>query len=319
LLEEAGKKLAAGDPQGAIKKMEEAVKAFPDDPQALAAIGAVWMTRGNPSKALEAFEKANAKGPFATVEQALAGVYMKQGLSGRGLEHAEKALRLAPELPLARMLATDALLLEGRLEEALTSGRKGVKDHPGDGGLLSALGDAAMASNQVQEAKTAYMEALKLQANNPRAALGLARFWLNQKSPKEAMGVLENTLKLMAHPDMEDMLAGLLLKDPVRHQESMAMALRAYKTNPSHPGYKHTLALTLLAHGQAAKATALLEEVVRQRPDALEGWMALSKAYSGQGDPQKARQILEDLLKNQDLELDDRLREEIMKRLEKFN
>lgn len=94
-----GLELARDDPERAIDRLEQAVRANPADGRAPALLGRLWETRGELARADRAFEAAALASPRRTDVQAeVAAYWMRRGDLARALRHWDVVLAVRGDL-----------------------------------------------------------------------------------------------------------------------------------------------------------------------------------------------------------------------------
>lgn len=304
LIQQAQKAVTKGDYPKAKLLFDQAKKNFPKDPFAWASAGAFHAALGDQEAAILALEKTNQLGgPYGGVEQSLAALYFKKGLPVRTTTHARAALKISSELPLAWLLLADSELVQGNYAKAHNSAKKAIARFPNDSALLASFGESAWYLNNSKTAKNAFQKALQLAPANARAAIGLGRIFESEGKANLAIPILRKTLKHRSNPDAQIALSRLLLQNKQTAAESLKLAQQAYLAMPDNPDYKLQFALALLALGKLKESRVLLEELVRDRPLALNPWLALERVYFRQKEWARSEAILEALLGNPDMKL----------------
>lgn len=145
------------------------------------------------------------------------------------------------------------------------------------GKLLPALGE--------------YLEALRIEPDNPMAHYNLAWF-LTAQGPQMAIQEYQEAIRLeYDYPDAHVNL-GLCYADGGDMENAIAEFRIAIELDPSDVGAKQELAAALIDTGEFAEAIRLLREVVRLRPNELDGFIDLGIAYMEQGFYEEAERSL---------------------------
>lgn len=168
---------------------------------------------------------------------------------------------------LAKGKATDiagkvyrVLIEGGQAAEAERFAAGWMTEHPKDGGFLFLRGDIAIAKGQMAEAEAHYRSVLKLLPEHGLSHNNIAWLMVKQNKP------------------------GALV-----HAEKAVALL------PDQPAVMDTLALALLAEGQAAKALEVQKRAVERAPESPTLRLTLARCYLKAGDKAQARTELDKL------------------------
>ncbi|MER3545234.1 MAG: hypothetical protein C4311_11700 [Chloroflexota bacterium] len=166
--------LAAGDLAGALKHVEQALAAAPDDPTVHQAIGTVLLRLGRPDDALQHFSEAAAARPDDA--DALNNLGVARLLAGdlAGAEAAfRKLLERNPHHLQARKNLALAYLRQEKFLEGVTLIRDVLRDAPQDIEALLMMGDCYRDAGDAASARLFYQRVLAIQPDNAEAAAQL--------------------------------------------------------------------------------------------------------------------------------------------------
>lgn len=163
------------------------------------ALARIYMQKSALDKAKAQLEEA-AKDPADYEANATLGeLLLTLGLAEVALEPLTRAVeRNGSALPARRMLVRTLLVL-GRLPEALKSAEAGVLDNPGADEIQSDYAEALYFNGKIREADAASTKAVKAGANEVESWRTRAKIQFAMADPKGAMKSLEAANKLNAH------------------------------------------------------------------------------------------------------------------------
>lgn len=166
-----------------------------------------------------------------------------------------------------------------------------------------------------QNAEKSLRKALKLDSRNAAAHLNLGLLLAEQKKIKEA----EKHLRLAGtyDPQMAEApynLGLLLWKD--HPSESLNMLRKAYHISPN-PKYGYSLAYYEHHAGNTAVSINILQEVILNKPAAVDPFLLLGNIYESEGKRMEAARVYEEAADNENLTRQDRSLFERKRRLMK--
>jgi tetratricopeptide (TPR) repeat protein len=185
----------AGERERAEQHFRTALRAE-EDPQALAGLGALELSAGNPDAALGHLGRAAELSPDnAQVQVLLARVFLQRGTSAFAEKALDNALRLDPANHQARGMLADLLMDAGRAAEAEPhfAALLGAESTAAIGEL--GLADAARMQDRLEEAMQRYDAALQRDPHQPRVVQALAWCLLKRNRGNDAMEVYDAYLQ----------------------------------------------------------------------------------------------------------------------------
>ena len=323
--------LKSHDTNGALRIAQEALKRHPEQASVLDVLGAAQMTAGDANGAIATFSRLALLMPrSADVLYRLARAQTQTGNDAAAAVTLRKLLQLQSEHPDGLALLADIHVRSGRYDEAVTLARKlqGLDGGVATGHLLE--GDAAAASGDLQHARQYYEKALRLAPTGPalvRMHTVLTRLGNTQEADqlirrgiKERPGdwhtrlywadtllARNNYQEAQSHylaaiehlPDNASVLNNLALTMiQTRDTRARLFAERALVLRPGDPALLDTLGWILTLEGETQRGIELLERAVASAPSQLEPRMHLAQAWVRAGYPMKARDAVEQALKN---------------------
>ena len=170
---------AAGDEEGALRRLQAVVDQGQPDPQVAAALGRIYFDLKDFSRSAKMYELAHRSEPYERqwlVE--LARVYVHAGNPAKRIETLKQLVPTdADDLDSRKRLA-GLLEKNGDHQGAERYAREALEIDVVDAGVQKVLGDALLAQKKYPAALEAYRLALEINANADDARLGLAHAYL---------------------------------------------------------------------------------------------------------------------------------------------
>ena len=278
---------------------------------------------------METFEKVLRLRPeSADIQLRMAQLKASQGDLPGALQHARKAVALAPQSPQPRIVLAALLVRDGKTAEAKRIAEGLKRDLPKSAAGLVLEGDLMAADRKWADAAASYRKALALEKTVPNAAKlhqallragrdaeadALIADWLkaepndlrmrqyagdyevSRQRWKEAIAQYEVVVK--AQPANAVALNNMAwamnqLKDP----KAVEIAQRAYELAPRSAAVIDTLGTVLVDNGQQARGLELLRQAVSLAPKNPQFRLHLAQALAKGGDKDGARAEAERLV-----------------------
>lgn len=274
--------LGSKDKDKARAAAEEALAAFPENPEILEVAGQVYQFSGDTNQALATYNKLtnllpNSPQPYLRIAEIHLAAKNKQAAR----ESLTKGLSKQPEsLPLQRaQIMLD--VTDGRFSEALTTARGIEKAQPKESAGYVLEGDVQLAQKAWKEAATAYRAGLKA-APTADLAGRLYLALLQSGQTAEAASTVDTWIK--AHPN--DQGFRLFVADMANKRKDYATAVSHYRAvlavAPKNPIVLNNLAWSL-GQMRDPKATAYAEEANKLAPNQPAIMETLGTLYVAQG------------------------------------
>ncbi|HVM32658.1 MAG TPA: tetratricopeptide repeat protein [bacterium] len=214
-------------------KIEELLKDFPEMPPLWAHLGTIRLQQGQPTAALEAFDRALGLDPsFFPAQTSRAQALEKLGRLEEALAGYEGALAVKPE---AWLFFNRGNVLRdlGRLEQAVESYGEALRVNPGQAEALANQGALYLRARQPLRALENFNRAVDLRPGDPDA--------LNNRG---------NALRALGRPG-----------------EALADYDRALALRPGHPDSLNNRGIALQELGRVSEALAEYDKAIAGRPD----------------------------------------------------
>ena len=165
-----------------------------------------------------------------------------------------EALKLHPELGLARLNLAIAELYAGRPADAAADAREAAKRLPEAPQAHYVLGLAARAENNLDEAAPAFARVLQIDSSDPGAKIQLGQIYLQQRRFDEALKLFQEALAAEPHNVTAAYSVSLALMRTGKADEGRVAMQQFEKLRDSPYGF--TYAQTYLSQGKYAEAMA---------------------------------------------------------------
>ncbi len=249
----------------AIEDLEKLLAREPRAVEAHVLLGAAYLAKRDPVKAMAAFRKIgeiapkDPRGPYY-VGQAL----VAQGKRAEGRKELEAALDRAPGYVEPAVLLVRLDFADKRPDAALARVQKQAERAPRAGAVQHLLGRVHEARRELPAAEVAYRKAIELQPELMPAYLDLARLYGDAGRYDPALERLGEALKRNPRDLGALMLAGVIQErkgDVKAAQESLAKAL---EVNPRFAPAANNLAYLLSEHGGDQERALQLAQVAKE-------------------------------------------------------
>lgn len=238
---------------------------------------------------------------FSRNNLSLGSVFFERGYTDQAEVFFQMALRDDPSGAEALYGLGSVYLQQERTAEARQCFERAVQLHANYPGTLpkawNNLGILAARESRTDEAIRDFQRALQIDADNVIALENLGSAYRQEKRWTDARSVLERALELS--PDNPEANYGLAMvfaqqNDTEHAYEYLQKALAA---RPAYPEALNNLGVLYVRTHRQGEAEKSFRESIRVAPAFDQSYLNLAKLYSLQGDNQKARGVLLDLLK----------------------
>jgi tetratricopeptide (TPR) repeat protein len=232
------------------------------------AYGSVFFQRGYFDQAEEAFRLSLADdAASAEAHYGLGSVFLKRGDAAAARESFERVLTLKASFPDTLPNAWNNLGLlatrEGKIDEAIRYFQQALRVSPEHWIALENLGNAYRQQHLWEQARQTLEQALEARPEDAEANYSLAMVYAQTEQPDLA---LEHFQKALHY-------------------------------RPLYPEALNNLGILYLRSGRRSEAVEQFEECIRVAPDFDQPYLNLARVYAVEGTPDKARTLLEALLK----------------------
>jgi len=220
-------------------------------------------------------------------------------------DQAEASFRLALRNDQASAEALYGLgsvyLKQGRSGEARESFGRAIKVHASYPDTLpnswNNLGLLATQEGRTADAIPYFQEALRQNPDHLIALDNLANAYRQQKRWDEARGVLERAVRVSPQDPEANYSLGMVFAQLDDAERAFVYLRRALDSRPLYPEALNNLGVLYLRTRRRDEAVASFEECIRVSPAFDQSYLNLARVYAVEGAPEKARGVLQKLLK----------------------
>ncbi len=324
----------------AIAEYEAFLAKYPDVADVHSNLGAAYVSVGNIEKALEHYKKAlslgTAENPQA-VRLNLGLAYYKAARFREASQQFETLLKESPNMLQAALLLGDCYFRAGQYAKVIDVLQPFEKNNGDDKALIYLLGTSLIYDGQtlrgqkmvdrifrqgdsveghmvlgtahllVKDYPSAAIEfekALKLDPKCPMANGSYGLCLREMSRIDDAAVYFRKELEINPYDFNSNLYLGIYLyKTQQKYDEAKALFERALGVRPGSPDARYHLGLVYLLKGDLQRALEILESVVKDVPDYMEGHAALTTLYYRLGrkeDAKRHRAIVERLQAERD-------------------
>ncbi len=284
----------------AIAELREVVRLSPNDAEALALLGEIYMAQGREGAAIEFLTR------WAAVPVQADGSFFRAVTKGRA--------ELSREAANARL--GEALLRVGRTAEAIRAIRWALASQPENPTYVDLLGRALETSGAYEEAVADYEKLLKARGvgstpltseRDKRFAAYMLQRIINLRrlagQTSEAMSAIERMRVVLGSDDpAANILLVELLREQAKYAEALGAARAARAKHPDHIRLLYLEAATLADLNRVDDGVALLRSRLKGDADDYNGHVAIASLYLDAG---RAREAVESARKALELSAPD--------------
>ena len=243
-------RLQTGNYEGVEKILRPALAIKPNDPTILKTLGKALLAQGKNKEGNEYLTQAVVLQPDSVTDRVdLAIGLLRSGQGDAGIKELETVIDLNPQTHQADVLLIKQYLQVGEYDKALTAAESLQAKWSDSPAPLILRGMVFVGKGEIEKARAAFTQALKIQPGEPSAAGNLAALEAN-----------------LGHVD-----------------KAQAYYQQVLKHNPGHLITLLKLARLESLSGNEAKARNWLDEAIKTNPDALQPRLMLASIQLGQG------------------------------------
>jgi len=276
------------DYDSAIKVYQQALSAFPDQPEVLKRLGIVYQTELKFQESIEAFQRVLRVNPqYPEVNFYLGVSFLGFNQYDKALGYFDQELKSHPDYRRAHVYAAKTLLALGRTGEAIQHYETLAKESPRDARVWFELASlyrslAVHAYNQLEDIDPDSVLLVALRAESDADDL---RY-------EDAVNRYEQVLKKQpTFPGVHFALGRIYFKMN-KFTEAEPELRRALQEDPNNPPANYMIGQILLRNKQAAEALPFLQIAVEGDPTYMKAQLELGKCYLQLGKLPEAQQAL---------------------------
>jgi tetratricopeptide (TPR) repeat protein len=255
------------DYRSALALWQDTVAKTPDNPRALASLGAAHLEQGDLPKAVAFLTRSLELDPRSgEAHNNLATAWVDLGRTATAIEHFSRSIALRPGIASTHYNFGNALLALGRPGEAIDQQRRALELRRDFPEALCALGNAQFAAGRFSEAIASQREALRLRPDLIPAHYGAALALVQEGQNAAAIPHFETVLRavpasLEAHFNFGNLLLAVgRLADALQHYEA------ALQLKPDFADAMNNAGNALALMGRRDEAIARYEAALRINP-----------------------------------------------------
>jgi Tfp pilus assembly protein PilF len=313
LVQDAQQKQRAGDLEGAVAGYQQFLRMYPEATAIHSNLGAALADLGRFEEAISQYKIALSQSPKLTQARLnLALCYYKMGRIEDAATELEKVRVEDPENRQAALLLADCYMRLGCENDVIRVLDPEEKKYPDDLAIAYLLGTALIREKRVEEgqvlvdrilrngdsaeahlmlgtakmgasdfagARDEFAKAVTLNPNLPEVHVLYAKALM--LTGDSDLSTKEFTAELRVDPYNFDanLQLGAMAKQEQNYEQAKKYFVRAEETRPGDPGVRYQLALLALEQGDPEKARQTLEALVKESPQFLEAHVSLALVY----------------------------------------
>ncbi len=260
--------LKTGDRSAAAALAEES-RRLPDVPPAWSVSFAQLLVKdGLVAEGIEILERARRADPSSyELVFALGGAYLVKGDPARALEAYDLALGLRPASVTALRQAAAVAERRDELERSLSYWMRARKLAADDPQILLGFGRVCLKMDLLEDAEPALIEAARLRPGEPAYPYTLAVAKVGKRQYEAAQGLLEPLVEKQPHDAQLQYALGSVLYMQGHLAEAAARLRESLRLDADQLASSYYLALVARDEGHDAEAIERLEELLRRHPD----------------------------------------------------
>ena len=235
------------------------------------------LQKGNYQNAIKSSFKFKLTNPNNPVVYNLIGIcYVNQENPKEAVPYFRTALRLNKQYSEAKANLGSALLMMGKVDDAILQLEESLKENPKNAIGWNSLGNALSQNTQLKQAQTAFEQAINLAPQYLNAINSLGVLLNNMEEPTQAIKIFENGLKI--DPNDRDILTnlGYTLADSGNINDAIKVLSKVISLGRYNLDVKHRLGVLKSNSGQLKEAISTLREVIKEDPTLSEAYRSLS-------------------------------------------
>ena len=289
----------AGDLLGAIQTYKIVLQSDPNRPDVRSNLGAAYIALGKFDEGMKEYKAAIAADPAnPTYHFNLGLAYYKAGRHEEAAPEFANVLKIAPANTKALVLEADSLLQLDKDADVIALLSPRQNEFPDDLAFAYLLGMAMVRSGQVDQGQV-FVDRIFKAGESPEGHLLMGLAYLNKQDYKSALPELSRAVELNPKLPSGHTLYGRALLGNGDQESATRQFSLALDVNPND--FEANLQMGNIRHREQRFDDALvyLNRAAAIRPDDLATRQTLAGAYLGQGQTERARGLLESIVKEQ--------------------
>jgi tetratricopeptide (TPR) repeat protein len=260
--------LAAGRPQEALTRIKTAVEVDPRLAAAQLTLARIELASNHVEEARRAFNETLKLDPSSLAAQLeLSELHRTRREIETAIQFAEQAIRNHPNNLAARLVLVRALTVRDEdYDRADRELKTLVARRPDSAPVYGAIGQVALAKNDLATAGRAFERAIQLDPASPQALAGLVAIDISRKNSRDARARVEAVLAKNPNAPGPLLLAAKVYRMTGDLAKMEDVLNRALKADPSNPDVYGLLGQVYLSQGKIAQAKKEYGEITRLQP-----------------------------------------------------
>lgn len=285
--------LAEPNVNRAIELLDAYVRARPGDGQALLMLASAHMTQGRHARAVQLMQDALKAKDSAEYRTALGLSLLQSGQASMAEDQLAKAYKADPKQTYAGLALVTVYLRDKQTAKALAVSETLARANPNSATVMMVQAYAKTQARDYAGGRAGYEKALRLDASQMEAKLGLARI----DAVTGNYDAAERRLKAALKDDERNVnaLFELALVNELRGKDDEALkwlGSAAEASGPRETRANFALVAWHLRKGQAAQAVEAAKVLLSKLPEDVEALQAYAAAQFANGDPAGAKTTL---------------------------
>jgi len=324
--------LGEGKPLNALSTLKEVENKYSDNPTLLLLLGESQLGAEQVASAVRTFQKwvelrptsAQAHYMLATAysenkdqaglrEALFNGLELQPNhpMSGRvmalyvastsgvqeSVKRVEELKQVQPEHSMVASLEGQLTMKQGKPDKAIAIYSRLHDSFPENGAWVMKLAQAQWLAGKREQHLATLTDWLKNTPADVSAQFMLANSYLKLERKTEATAAFAKLVELAPNNVLALNNLAWLLRE-TNPEKALAYAEKADSLNPGDPLVMDTMGVILVQQGKAKRATEVLSEAAKKRPEMLSIKYHLAQAQAAQGDKLQARKVLQRILKD---------------------
>jgi len=267
--------------------------------------GDFYVRIGNLPAAYKLYEEGIKAEPSSkvTLQKKMVEILAMQGQLDESIKLADSVLAAHPEDNEAKAIRAALRLRSGNrkeIEASIKEFQDVIKAMPDNAVVRFNLGEALLAKGEVDQARSQFLESIKIRPSYIYPKVALARMYLAQRDWAKAQQYADEALQVNQRylPARLARVSALIgVREPNSLRTARAELERVLETNPDNRDSRYLLAMVDMIEGKTAAAEKGFSLLHTANPPDIRGLFGLTEVYMATKRANEARILLENELK----------------------
>jgi putative PEP-CTERM system TPR-repeat lipoprotein len=235
--------------------------------------GVQQLQAGNPNGAIVLLKNALEKDRnHIEARFQLAKAYAAAGKPEQAEKEFQKVLRQKPGRDEIKLELAKVHILSQKPETAIVEVGEYLKSHPGSPEALEILGAAHFASNNAGEAESCFLQALRIAPDRTSTKIELAAIFASQGKNREAKGLLDEVIAKDPRNSRSLYMMATLETAEGNGDKALEIYGKLTKYYPSDSSAQYKSALIFFDKGETGKASIIARDLIAKYPKSGDGY-----------------------------------------------